>query len=280
MKVGLVLQGGGLRGVYTAGVLDTFLDNNIKVDGIIGVSAGVLFGADYVSKQRGRTIRYLKKYVNDKRYMGIRSYIRTGNLVNSDFAYSEVPKKLDIFNEEEFEKSKIDFYATVTNVKTGKAEYIKLKNILEQTELLRATSALPIISKIVNFENEEYLDGGIADNIPIDKCIDLGYEKIIVILTRPINYRKVKSNNLIIRLKYKKYPNLVKAINNRYLDYNKSIEKVINLKNNQQIFVISPSQTLKMKRMEKNIQKLNEMYELGVKDCNDNLSNLLNYINN
>lgn len=280
MKVGLVLQGGGLRGVYTAGVLDTFLDNNIKVDGIIGVSAGVLFGADYVSKQRGRTIRYLKKYVNDKRYMGIRSYIRTGNLVNSDFAYSKVPKKLDIFNEEEFEKSKIDFYATVTNVKTGKAEYIKLKNILEQTELLRATSALPIISKIVNFENEEYLDGGIADNIPIDKCIDLGYEKIIVILTRPINYRKVKSNNLIIRLKYKKYPNLVKAINNRYLDYNKSIEKVINLKNNQQIFVISPSQTLKMKRMEKNIQKLNEMYELGVKDCNDNLSNLLNYINN
>ena len=280
MKVGLVLQGGGLRGVYTAGVLDTFIDNNIKVDGIIGVSAGVLFGADYVSKQRGRTIRYLKKYVNDKRYMGIRSYIRTGNLVNSDFAYSEVPKKLDIFNEEEFEKSKIDFYATVTNVKTGKAEYIKLKNILEQTELLRATSALPIISKIVNFENEEYLDGGIADNIPIDKCIDLGYEKIIVILTRPINYRKVKSNNLIIRLKYKKYPNLVKAINNRYLDYNKSIEKVINLKNNQQIFVISPSQTLKMKRMEKNIQKLNEMYELGVKDCNDNLSNLLNYINN
>ena len=280
MKVGLVLQGGGLRGVYTAGVLDTFLDNNIKVDGIIGVSAGVLFGADYVSKQRGRTIRYLKQYVNDKRYMGIRSYIRTGNLVNSDFAYHEVPNKLDIFDEEEFEKSKIDFYATVTNVKTGKAEYIKLKNILEQTELLRATSALPIISKIVNFENEEYLDGGIADNIPIDKCIDLGYEKIIVILTRPINYRKVKSNNLIIRLKYKKYPNLVKAINNRYLDYNKSIEKVINLKNNQQIFVISPSQTLKMKRMEKNIQKLNEMYELGVKDCNDNLSNLLNYINN
>ena len=279
MKVGLVLQGGGLRGVYTAGVLDTFLDNNIKVDGIIGVSAGVLFGADYVSKQRGRTIRYLKKYVNDKRYMGIRSYIRTGNLVNSDFAYHEVPNKLDIFDEEEFEKSKINFYATVTNVKTGKAEYIELKNILKQIDLLRATSALPIISKIVSFENEEYLDGGIADNIPINKCIDLGYEKIIVILTRPINYRKVKSNNLIIRLKYNKYPNLVKAINNRYIDYNKSIEKVINLKNNQQIFVISPSQTLKMKRMEKNIQKLNQMYELGVRDCNNNLNNLLKYLN-
>ena len=143
MKVGLVLEGGAMRGMYTAGVLDVFLDNDIKVDGIVGVSAGVLFGVNYVSKQRGRTIRYNKKYIKDKRYMGMRSLLRTGNIINKDFAYYELPQKLDIFDQETFEKSDIDFYATITNVDTGKAEYIKLKNVFEQMEVLRATSAMP-----------------------------------------------------------------------------------------------------------------------------------------
>ena len=169
MSIGLVLEGGAMRGMYTAGVLDIFLDNDIKVDYIVGVSAGVLFGVNYMSKQRGRTIRYNKKFVKDKRYMGISSLIKTGNIINKDFAYYEVPFKLDVFDEEEFEKSKTDLYATITNIETGEAEYIKITNVFEQMEVLRATSALPFVSKIVDLEEGKYLDGGISESIPIQK---------------------------------------------------------------------------------------------------------------
>lgn len=279
MSIGLVLEGGAMRGMYTAGVLDIFLDNDIEVDGIVGVSAGVLFGVNYVSKQRGRTIRYNKKYIKDKRYMGMRSLLKTGNIINKDFAYYELPQKLDIFDEETFEKSNIDFYATVTNVSTGKAEYIKIENIFEQMEVLRATSAMPFVSKMVELENGKYLDGGIADSIPIDKCKELGYEKIIVILTRPIEYRKKKQNEFMTKLKYNKYPNLVKVINNRYKNYNDSVERIIDLENKKDIFVIRPSRLVKMKRIEKDSKKLQEMYDLGIEDCKNVLKDLKDFLN-
>ena len=134
MKVGLVLEGGAMRGVYTAGVLDAFLDEKIKVDGIIGVSAGALFGVNYASKQKGRTIRYNKKYIKDKRYISVRSLIKTGNIVNKDFAYYKIPLELDKFDEKEFEKSKIDYYAVITNVETGEGEYPKITNCEKQIE--------------------------------------------------------------------------------------------------------------------------------------------------
>ena len=215
MKIGLVLEGGAMRGMYTAGVLDVFLDNDIKIDGIVGVSAGVLFGVNYLSRQKGRAIRYNKQYAKDKRYMGIRSFITTGNIINKEFAYYELPSKLDIFDENTYEESDTEFYATITNVYTGKPEYVKVENVFEQMELLRATSAMPFVSKMVTLGNNKYLDGGISDSIPIEKCKEMGYDKIIVILTRPIEYRKTKSNSLITKLRYFKYPNLVKTINTR-----------------------------------------------------------------
>jgi len=278
MSVGLVLEGGAMRGMYTAGVLDIFLDEGIQVDGIVGVSAGVLFGVNYLSKQRGRAIRYNKKYVKDKRYMGIRSLLKTGNIINSEFAFYEVPLKLDIFDDETYKKSKTDFYATVTNVETGKAEYIKVKSVIEQMELLRATSAMPFVSKVVQLENGKYLDGGIADSIPIEKCKELGYDKIIVVLTRPIDYRKKKPNEILAKIKYSKYPNLVHTINNRYINYNNSVEKVIDLEKKKEIFVIRPSKKIDIKRIEKDEQKLQDMYELGLEDCRKNMEELKKYI--
>ena len=185
MKVGLVLEGGAMRGMYTAGVLDTFLDNDINVDGIIGTSAGVLFGVNYPSKQKGRVIRYNKKYCKDKRYMGLHSLITTRNVINKEFSFYEVPFKLDVFDDKTYSESNVDFYATITNVETGKPEYVKIGSILEEMELLRATSAMPFVSKIVELGGNKYLDGGVSDSIPVDKCKELGYEKIIVILTRP-----------------------------------------------------------------------------------------------
>ena len=278
MKVGLVLEGGAMRGMYTAGVLDIFLDNNIKVDGIIGVSAGVLFGVNFLSKQRGRAIRYNKKFAKDKRYMGLHSLIKTGNIINKEFAYYEVPFKLDVFDEETYEKSNTDFYATLTNIETGKPEYIKITNVFDQMEILRATSAMPFVSEIIELDSGRYLDGGISDSIPIEKCKELGYDKIVVILTRPIEYRKKKPNELLAKLKYKKYPNLIECINKRYLNYNNTVEKIIDMENKKEIFVIRPSKKIDIKRVERDEEKLQEMYDLGIEDCNKCIEDLKKYL--
>lgn len=279
MKVGLVLEGGAMRGMYTAGVLDIFLDHQISIDGIIGVSAGVLFGVNYVSKQHGRALRYNIKYAGDKRYMGLHSLITTGNIVNKDFAYYEVPFKLDPFDQETFASSKTDFYATVTNVITGKAEYIKITDACKQMEVFRATSAMPFVSKIVSLADGKYLDGGIADSIPVDKCYDLGYDKIIVILTRPLEYRKKKTNTLIPRLFYHKYPNFVDSINQRYQKYNQTVNKIAELEKENKIFVIRPSQTIPIKRLEKDPNRLQELYDLGVEDSKKRMNDLIAYLN-
>lgn len=278
MSIGLVLEGGAMRGMYTAGVLDVFLDNQIEVDGIVGVSAGVLFGVNYLSKQRGRAIRYNKRFAKDKRYMGISSFIKTGNIINKEFAFYDVPYNLDIFDQETYGKSDTDFYATITNIETGKPEYVKIKNVFEQMEVLRATSAMPFVSKIVEVDNKKYLDGGISDSIPVDKCKELGYDKIIVILTRPIEYRKKKANERLTKMKYSKYPNLVKTIINRYQNYNDTVEKIIDLENKKEIFVIRPSESISIKRIERDENKLQEMYDLGIKDCKNKLEDLKKYL--
>lgn len=279
MSIGLVLEGGAMRGMYTAGVLDVFLENGIKVDGIVGVSAGVLFGVNYLSKQKGRAIRYNKKFAKDKRYMGISSLIKTGNIINKEFAYYEVPFKLDIFDQETFGKSNTEFYVTITNVETGKPEYIKIKNVFEQMEVLRATSAMPFVSKMIELDGKKYLDGGISDSIPINKCKELGYDKLIVILTRPIEYRKKKGNEKLTKIKYGKYPNLVKTINNRYKNYNNSVEKIIDMENNKEIFVIRPSKKIDIKRIERDENKLQEMYDLGIEDSKNRIEDLKKYLN-
>jgi len=278
MSVGLVLEGGAMRGLYTAGVLDVFLDNKIDIDGIVGVSAGVLFGVNYVSGQRGRVLRYNKKYVNDERYMGLKCLITTGNIVGKEFSYYELPMKLDVFDEKAFEESKTDFYATVTNVATGAPEYIKLENVFNQMEVLRATSAMPFVSEFIELEGGKYLDGGISDSIPVKKCLELGYDKIIVVLTRPIEYRKKKGNGIMAKLKYGKYPNLVNAINNRYNNYNEMVEKIIDMESKKEIFVIRPSKSLKIKRIERNVNKIQKMYDLGVEDCTRKMDSLREFL--
>ena len=278
MSIGLVLEGGAMRGLYTAGVLDVFLDNNIKVDGIIGVSAGVLFGVNYLSKQKGRAIRYNKKFAKDKRYMGMRSFLTTGNIINRDFAYYEIPFKIDVFDEKTFEKSNTDFWATVTNIETGEAEYLKLTNVFEQMELLRATSAMPIVSEIIEINGKKYLDGGVSDSIPVEKCKSMGYDKIIVILTRTIEYRKKKASSTLAKIKYKEYPKLIETMENRYKKYNETVEKIIDMENKKEIFVIRPSKDLKIKRIEKDVDKLQAMYDLGVSDCKKQLEDLKEYI--
>lgn len=280
MKTCLILEGGAMRGMYTSGVIDTFLENNIHIDGIIGVSAGALFGVNYCSKQIGRALRYNKKYINDKSvdYMSFKSLIKTGNLINKEFAFNELPFKLDVFDEKEFQKSKTDFYATVTNIRTGKPEYIKVTNTEKQMEVFRATGAMPFVSQFVEINNELYLDGALGDSIPITQAKKMGYDKLIVVLTRPLNYKKKKPLQILAKIRYKEYPNLIDAINTRYKKYNATIEKIIDLENKKEIIVIRPTQDLKIKRIERNIDKLQEMYDLGVSDCKKLLPNIKSFL--
>lgn len=280
MKVGLLLEGGGMRGLYTAGILDFFLEKNVEFDGIIGVSAGALFGMNLKSKQKGRVLRYNKKFANDKRYMGLYSYITTGNIMNEDFCFNKIVNELDPVDFETFKNSKENFWVVVSNMETGEAEYIKIDDLKqkEQLEYLRASGSLPFVSKPVQINGKKYLDGGTIDSIPIEKMMTMGFDKVIVVLTRPIEYRKTKNNSIMAKVYYKKYPNLVKAINERYLIYNKQIEKVIELEKENKIFVIRPSKLLKINRIEKNVNKIQEMYNLGRKDIESLFDTMNKYI--
>ena len=278
MKIGLVLEGGAMRGMFTAGVLDVLLDEQIAVDGAVTVSAGALFGINYPAKQRGRVLRYNLKYLHDKRYMGWHSLFTTGNVVNKAFAFYELPFTLDPFDQATFAASQIDFWVTLTNIETGEPEYVKITDAFAQMEALRATSAMPMVSRVVEMEGKKYLDGGISDSIPLDKAMALGYDKIIVILTRPLDYRKKPSNNWLFKLFYRHYPKLIERWANRYAEYNQAVEKVIEMEKAGKIFVIRPSESLDISRLEKDLAKVQTMYDLGVKDGQAALSELKNYL--
>ena len=278
MKIGLVLEGGAMRGLFTAGVLDIFLDNNVEVTDVVGVSAGTLFGVNYVSKQRGRALRYNLKYINDKRYMNVKSWLKTGNLINKDFTYYKLPFQLDVFDNKTFKESPINFFATVTNIETGEAEFIKIEDAYKQMETLRATSALPFISEIIEVGDKKYLDGGISNSIPVDFFEKQDFDKVIVILTRPITYRKEKTTGIQYKMFYKKYPKLVEKLENRYKEYNDTVDKIVELEKEGKLFVIRPSENITIKRLEKDIEKLQKVYDLGLKDGNNIIEDLKQYL--
>ncbi len=269
MKTCLVLEGGALRGLYTAGVLDYLMDKKVNVDCIIGVSAGALFGVNYFSNQRGRGLRYNLKYCNDKRYMSIRSLLLTGNIVNKNFAYYKVSNILDPFDDETFRKSKKIFYSVATNIETGEAEYMKINSPLMQMEELRATSAMPMLSRIIKIGNNKYLDGAVADSIPVKKAIELGYDRIVVVLTQPDGFRKPEltdKNMKKIMIKYKKYPKFVKTMLNRCDNYNKTLDFIKELENKKEIFVIRPSEDINVDAIKKTKEDLQRVYDVGFND--------------
>ena len=280
MKIGLVLEGGGMRGLFSAGVLDALLElKELSVNGIVGVSSGALFGVNYVSKQKERAVRYNKKYADDKRYMGLHSWITTGNAVNKDFAFYELPYKLDVFDNETFKKAKTDFYVVMTNVESGKPEYVLIEDAFAQMEYLRATSALPFASKIIEINGKKYLDGGISDSIPIDFCESLGYDKIIAVLTRPEGTYKEDKLGFLYKLVYRKYPNLVKSLLNMATDYEKVLAKIKDLENKGKIFVVRPPEVLKIGRLEKNRDKIQKVYDTGLNTGLKELNNIVKYLN-
>lgn len=276
----LVLEGGGKRGIYTAGVLDVLLENNIITDAVIGVSAGAIHGCSYVSRQIGRSIRYNLKYNDDYRFMSIKSWFKTGNLVDTDFAYHELPEKLDVFDYKTFNDSPTKFYVTCTNVQTGKPEYILCPTMDgKYMDYLRASASLPFVSKIVKVDNLELLDGGLSDSIPLQKAIDLGFNKNIVVQTRPAGYvKKPFRFGWLAKFIYGKYPQFIKALKSRHIMYNQELDFIASQQKEGSAFVIRPSKLIKVGRMETNPEIIKQMYELGRDDALQNLAGIKKYL--
>lgn len=274
IKTGLVLEGGAMRGIYTAGVLDVFMDHGITFDGVIGVSAGALHGCSFVSGQKGRSIRYYMKYRSDKHFMSLWNLLRTGDVVGEKFCYHEIPERLDPYDYEAFLKSKTKFYAVCTNVETGKAEYLQITDMRGQVDIMRASASMPYVSRIVHYKGRKLLDGGCADSIPVEAFRKMGYEKNVVILTRNDGYVKKPENPKLAKAVYRRYPNFVRTLRRRHLVYNHTIEEIHKLEKEGSIFVIRPSVELTIGRMEKDPEMIHQVYEIGRKDAERQMAEL------
>lgn len=280
MKTGLVLEGGAKRGIYTAGVLDVFLENEIVVDGVIGVSAGAIHGCSFVAGQIGRSIRYNMAYGNDYRFMSVRSWIQSGNVVDVKFCYHDLPEKLDPFDNEAFKKSKTAFYVVCSNVESGQAEYILCNDLFKEIDYLRASASLPFASKIVEFGDKKLLDGGITDSIPLKAFEKMGYERNIVIETRPLGYcKKPSRNGWLAKLVYRHYPAFINAIKKRHEMYNQELDYINEAEKQGKALVIRPSRYIKINKMEQNLEIVKEMYELGRSDAMAKLEDIKVFLN-
>lgn len=268
---GLVLEGGAMRGIYTAGVLDVFLEEGIHFDGVIGVSAGAIHGISYVSRQRGRSIRYYKKYCKDRRFMSFWSLLTTGSIVGEKFCYHDLPEKLDPFDYEAFDQSDTEFYAVCTNLETGKAEYLRITNAREQMDILKASASMPYVSKTVSWEGKKLLDGGCADSIPVRASLNMGFDKTVAVLTREDGYVKLPENTGAARIFYRKYPRFAKTIAGRYENYNRTVRDIRKMEEKGEIFVIRPSVRLTIPRMSHDSEELQRVYDIGRKDARERL---------
>lgn len=278
---GLVLEGGGMRGLYTAGVLDYFIDKGIYFKNCYGVSAGATQGCSYVSKQKERAYRIFTKYIQDKRYASLTNLLKEGNYFGKDFSLKTIPDELEPYDYDTFKNSGINFYAVATNCKTGLPEYLKINDMRNEVDMDKvwASCSLPLLSKNVHIEGEEYLDGGVSDSIPVVKAIKDGNKKVVLILTRDGSYRK-KPNKLIsiIKLKYKDYPKFVKVMEKRHSIYNKTLKRIEKLEKAGKIFVIRPNSVVKIGRLEKDVEKMKELYNAGYREAQESFDSLMKYL--
>lgn len=267
MKKGLVLEGGAMRGMFTAGAMDVMMEKGVKFDGAIGVSAGAAFGVNYKSGQIGRVIRYNTKFCNDKRYCGLWSLLKSGDIYNTDFCYRVVPTQYDPFDFDSYGKNPMEFYVVSTNVETGKPVYHPYGGWEDHGfDRIRASASMPLVSHMVEIDGVKMLDGGISDPIPLQYFETLGYNRNVLILTQPKGYRKKKSSAmLLIKLMYRKYPHLVAAMAQRHEVYNATMDYIDAQEADGKIFVLRPDSPLPVSRVEKSPDKLRVAYEIGRK---------------
>lgn len=265
MKKGLILEGGALRGLFSAGVMDVMMENGITFDGLVGVSAGAAFGCNYKSNQPGRVIRYNKRFAHDWHYCSLRSLIKTGDIFGGEFDYHYIPEHLDIFDEKTFDANPMEYYVVCTDVDTGEPVYeFLMEHSYECYEWIRASSSMPLASKIVEINGRKLLDGGISDSIPLKFFEGKGYDRNVVVLTQPLGYVK-KPNPLmpLIRLQLHRYPKFIKASEVRHLMYNEETSYVEQQEKEGKAFVIRPKEVLPIKHITHDTDLMQQVYDEG-----------------
>ncbi len=281
IKKGLIMEGGAMRGMFTSGVLDVFLENDITFDGAIGVSAGATFGCNFKSRQSGRAIRYNKRFAHDWRYCSIRSLIFTGDMYGARFCYDTLPNKLDVFDRNTYKANPMEFYCVASDAKTGLPVYKKLETC-DQHELtwMRASASMPLVSRVVKVDGYKLLDGGMTDSIPLRYFESIGYNRNVVILTQPREFHKKPASLMwLMKIMLHKYPLLVEAMRQRPKIYNEQTADVFAKADRGEVFVICPEKPLGISRTENNPDELQRVYDEGHRIATELLPKLKDFLN-
>lgn len=265
MKKGLVLEGGAMRGLFTAGIIDVMMEAGVEPDGLIGVSAGAAFGCNYKSRQPGRAIRYNTRFAKDARYSGLKSLLTTGDYFNAQFGYHIVPYQYDLFDVETFEQNPMEFIVVCTDVLTGQAVYHKMDRVdYDELEWLRASASMPLASKVVEVAGRKLLDGGVADSIPLAYFESIGYDRNVVILTQPEGYVKHRTKLMpLMRIGLRHYPEMIQAMDRRYLMYNRELEFVRQAEREGRCLVIRPDEKLPISHISHDPEEMKRVYQIG-----------------
>ena len=280
---GITVEGGGMRGAYTGGILDVFNENGIKFGGAVGTSAGVTHLCSYLSEQVGRNFRIDTIHSKSKKYMSWGNLIRTGEFFEVDYCYRQIPYEIDPFDMEKFTEAckETEFYACSSNLETGAAEYLRVMDyrIEHDKDAIRASASLPLMSHIVNVDGKKLLDGGISDSIPFAALDQKGFKKQVVLLTQPEGFRK-KPNSMIplFKIIYRKYPKFIEAAADRHIRYNACLDQIAEREKQGNFFVFRPSKAMQISRLEKDKSKLVELYNLGRSDAEHRLEEMKKFL--
>lgn len=276
---GLVLEGGAMRGLFTAGVLDVLMENGVTFDGMIGVSAGAAFGCNFKSGQIGRVLRYNVRYCRDPEYCGWRSLLRTGDLFGAEFCYRKLPNELDPFDIDAFNANPMAFWLVCTDVETGKPVYHRCERAGDDcSDWIRASASMPLVSRVVEKDGGKYLDGGIADSIPLKAFEEMGYRRNVVVLTQPDGYVKKPSRGLaLVRLAMRRYPHVAETLARRHEIYNEAAAYVRQQEQSGETLVIRPEVPLDIGRVEHDPAKMQAVYHLGRKAAQAKLEEIFSF---
>ncbi len=279
MKRGLILEGGAMRGLFSAGIIDVMMEHNIWPDGLIGVSAGAAFGCNYKSRQIGRAIRYNMRFAKDSRYSGMRSLLFSGDYFNAEFDYHIVPTRYDIFDGKTFSENPMEFIIVCTDVESGKPVYKRLDVVdYNSLEWLRASASMPVVSRIVEIEGHKLLDGGVSDSIPLQHFEEMGYDRNVVILTQPDGYQKEHNKLMpLIRLSLHRYPNMIEALDKRHLMYNDQLDYVRQAEQEGRCLVIRPETKIPIGHISHNPAEMKVVYEMGRETGTKNIEKIKAY---
>ena len=278
-RLGIVVEGGGIRGIYAAGVLDVLSDLKLPVKGVIGVSAGAIHGCSFVSGQKGRSLRFYKRFVADDRFFSLKTLIKTGNIVDTQFCYHDIPYIYDPFDNDAFMRSGIDFFVTCTNVENGQAEYFHLTDMDKEVDGLRASASLPYVSQIVHFRGKKLLDGGCSDRIPLKAFEKLGFDRNIVISTQPREHKVKDRDAYLARLFYRKYPRFCETFARSPQTYEETQIEMDEASRTCRAFIIRPQESLGIKRLTHNPADVQRGYDAGVRDAQTLIPQLTAWLN-